>query len=94
MDIISLSFVRSEVSYGSITMFLVQLLSEHTHPVQDTQKWPVIGQFSSIGSMGLDKTKWLSSEFQRTLMTLGKSEKTLTVPETQLLLVSVSVRPR
>lgn len=40
-------------------------------PGQD--KWPVIGQFSSIGSMGLDKSKWLAGEFQHTLTTLGKS---------------------
>ena len=33
----------------------------------------MIGQFSSIGSMGLDKTKWLAGEFQRTMTTLGKS---------------------
>lgn len=65
------------------------MLSEHTHPEQNAEKWPVIGQFSSIGSMGLDKTKWLSAEFQRTLTTLGKSGKPLTVPETPLLLVSV-----
>lgn len=71
-------------------MFLVQLLSEHTHPVQNAEKWPVIGQFSSIGSMGLDKTKWLSAEFQRTLMTLGESGKLLNTSETPLLLVSVS----
>lgn len=71
-------------------MFPVQLLSEHTHPVPDAEKWPVIGQFSSIGSMGLDKTKWLSAEFQRTLTTLGKIGKSLNVPETPLLLVSVS----
>lgn len=67
-----------------------QLLREHTHPVENAEKWPVIGQFSSIGSMGLDKTKWLSSEFQRTLTSLGKSEKLLSTPETPLLLVSVS----
>ncbi|KAK3538097.1 hypothetical protein QTP70_029793 [Hemibagrus guttatus] len=70
---------------------LRKLLSEHTHPVQDAKKWPVIGQFSSIGSMGLDKTKWVSAEFQRTLTTLGKSGKSLTVPETPLLLVYPSV---
>lgn len=33
----------------------------------------MIGQFSSIGSMGLDKTKWLAGEFQRTMTTVGKS---------------------
>ncbi|TTE07143.1 Tyrosyl-DNA phosphodiesterase 1 [Bagarius yarrelli] len=70
---------------------LRKLLSEHSHPIQNAESWPVIGQFSSIGSMGLDKTKWLSAEFQRTMTTLGKSGKSLSVPETPLLLVYPSV---
>uniref|UniRef100_A0A665W9L0 Tyrosyl-DNA phosphodiesterase 1 n=1 Tax=Echeneis naucrates TaxID=173247 RepID=A0A665W9L0_ECHNA len=52
---------------------LRKLLHEHTQPIPGGERWPVIGQFSSIGSMGVDKTKWLSGEFQRTLTTLGKS---------------------
>ncbi|XP_022595502.1 tyrosyl-DNA phosphodiesterase 1 [Seriola dumerili] len=52
---------------------LRKLLYEHTEPIPGEERWPVIGQFSSIGSMGLDKTKWLAGEFQRTLTTLGKS---------------------
>ncbi|XP_077941017.1 tyrosyl-DNA phosphodiesterase 1 isoform X1 [Gasterosteus aculeatus] len=52
---------------------LRKLLLAHTDPVPGEERWPVIGQFSSIGSMGLDKTKWLTGEFQRTMTTLGKS---------------------
>ncbi|XP_027871873.1 tyrosyl-DNA phosphodiesterase 1 isoform X1 [Xiphophorus couchianus] len=52
---------------------LRKLLYDHTNPIPDEEQWPVIGQFSSIGSMGMDKTKWLAGEFQRTLTTLGKS---------------------
>uniref|UniRef100_A0A8C4HL05 Tyrosyl-DNA phosphodiesterase 1 n=1 Tax=Dicentrarchus labrax TaxID=13489 RepID=A0A8C4HL05_DICLA len=52
---------------------LRKLLYDHTDPVPGEERWPVIGQFSSIGSMGLDKTKWLAGEFQRTMTTLGKS---------------------
>ncbi|XP_076597041.1 tyrosyl-DNA phosphodiesterase 1 [Chaetodon auriga] len=52
---------------------LRKLLYDHTEPVPGEEKWPVIGQFSSIGSMGQDKTKWLAGEFQRTMTTLGKS---------------------
>ncbi|KAM8762308.1 tyrosyl-DNA phosphodiesterase 1 [Acanthopagrus schlegelii] len=52
---------------------LRKLLYDHTDPIPGDEKWPVIGQFSSIGSMGLDKTKWLAGEFQRTMTTLGKS---------------------
>ncbi|XP_016428149.1 tyrosyl-DNA phosphodiesterase 1 [Sinocyclocheilus rhinocerous] len=70
---------------------LRKLLSEHTKPVQNEERWHVLGQFSSIGSMGLDKTKWLAAEFQRTLTTLGKAGKSLASPETQMLLVYPSV---
>ncbi|CAL8403514.1 unnamed protein product [Boreogadus saida] len=52
---------------------LRKLLYDHSIPVPDDEIWPVIGQFSSIGSMGLDKTKWLAGEFQQTLTTLGRS---------------------
>uniref|UniRef100_A0A671YEH9 Tyrosyl-DNA phosphodiesterase 1 n=1 Tax=Sparus aurata TaxID=8175 RepID=A0A671YEH9_SPAAU len=52
---------------------LRKLLYDHTDPIPGEEKWPVIGQFSSIGSMGLDKTKWLAGEFQRTMTTLGRS---------------------
>ncbi|XP_034413888.1 tyrosyl-DNA phosphodiesterase 1 isoform X2 [Cyclopterus lumpus] len=52
---------------------LRKLLYDHADPVPGEERWPVIGQFSSIGSMGLDKTKWLTGEFQRTMTTLGKS---------------------
>ncbi|XP_066531748.1 tyrosyl-DNA phosphodiesterase 1 isoform X2 [Hoplias malabaricus] len=69
---------------------LRKLLSEHTCPVQNAEEWPVIGQFSSIGSMGLDKTKWLAAEFQRTLTTQGKASSSSS-PGTSMLLVYPSV---
>ncbi|XP_077420084.1 tyrosyl-DNA phosphodiesterase 1 [Vanacampus margaritifer] len=52
---------------------LRKLLYEHTDCIPGEEQWPVVGQFSSIGSMGVDKTKWLAGEFQRTFTTLGKS---------------------
>ncbi|XP_054626528.1 tyrosyl-DNA phosphodiesterase 1 isoform X3 [Dunckerocampus dactyliophorus] len=52
---------------------LRKLLYEHARPVPGEDRWAVVGQFSSIGSMGADKSKWLAGEFQRTLTTLGKS---------------------
>lgn len=70
---------------------LRKLLSEQTQPMQNEERWHVLGQFSSIGSMGLDKTKWLAAEFQRTLTTLGKAGKSLASPETQMLLIYPSV---
>ncbi|KAL6477412.1 hypothetical protein MHYP_G00132470 [Metynnis hypsauchen] len=69
---------------------LRKLLSEHTCPVQNAEQWPVIGQFSSIGSMGLDKTKWLAAEFQRTLTTLGKASSSSSL-STSVLLIYPSV---
>lgn len=59
---------------------LRKLLYDHTEPISGEERWPVIGQFSSIGSMGPDKTKWLAGEFQRTLTTLGKSSLRLDPP--------------
>uniref|UniRef100_H3D2X3 Tyrosyl-DNA phosphodiesterase 1 n=2 Tax=Tetraodon nigroviridis TaxID=99883 RepID=H3D2X3_TETNG len=52
---------------------LRKLLREHTETPAGQDRWPVVGQFSSIGSMGLDKSKWLAGEFQHTLSTLGQS---------------------
>lgn len=70
---------------------LRKLLSEHTRPIQNEERWPVIGQFSSIGSMGLDKTKWLAAEFQHTMTTLGRAEKSLPSSQPQMLLIYPSV---
>nr|XP_057934812.1 tyrosyl-DNA phosphodiesterase 1 isoform X2 [Doryrhamphus excisus]XP_057934813.1 tyrosyl-DNA phosphodiesterase 1 isoform X2 [Doryrhamphus excisus]XP_057934814.1 tyrosyl-DNA phosphodiesterase 1 isoform X2 [Doryrhamphus excisus]XP_057934815.1 tyrosyl-DNA phosphodiesterase 1 isoform X2 [Doryrhamphus excisus]XP_057934816.1 tyrosyl-DNA phosphodiesterase 1 isoform X2 [Doryrhamphus excisus]XP_057934817.1 tyrosyl-DNA phosphodiesterase 1 isoform X2 [Doryrhamphus excisus]XP_057934818.1 tyrosyl-DNA ph len=67
---------------------LKKLLYEHTRPVPDEDRWAVVGQFSSIGSMGADKSKWLTGEFQCTLGTLGKSSLS---PDTPLHLLYPSV---
>lgn len=67
---------------------LRKLLYDHTEPIPGEEQWPVVGQFSSIGSMGIDQTKWLASEFQRTLTTLGKPSLR-TVPPVYLLYPSV-----
>ncbi|XP_060577228.1 tyrosyl-DNA phosphodiesterase 1-like isoform X2 [Ruditapes philippinarum] len=46
---------------------LRKVLQEHG-PTQGTVKtWPVIGQFSSIGSMGPNKENWLCGEWQQSL---------------------------
>nr|XP_055028721.1 tyrosyl-DNA phosphodiesterase 1-like isoform X1 [Misgurnus anguillicaudatus] len=70
---------------------LRKLLREHARPIQNEERWPVIGQFSSIGSMGLDKTKWLAAEFQHTLTTLGRAEKSLPISQPQMHLIYPSV---
>ncbi|KAM5274806.1 tyrosyl-DNA phosphodiesterase 1 [Ctenodactylus gundi] len=55
---------------------LRKLLKEHTSSVPEAECWPVVGQFSSIGSLGADESKWLCSEFKESLLTLGPESKT------------------
>nr|XP_003214461.1 PREDICTED: tyrosyl-DNA phosphodiesterase 1 [Anolis carolinensis] len=57
---------------------LKKLLKDHVMQVSDQDSWPVIGQFSSIGSMGADQSKWLCSEFRDSLTSLGNDTKALT----------------
>ena len=57
-----------------LKLFCSQLLKEHASPKGES--WPVVGQFSSIGSMGADDSKWLCSEFKESLVTLGKESRT------------------
>ncbi|XP_069493562.1 tyrosyl-DNA phosphodiesterase 1 isoform X2 [Ambystoma mexicanum] len=70
---------------------LRKLLKEHASGPAAEEAWPVICQFSSIGSMGADKTKWLYSEFRDSLVTLGKDVRMLTGKETPLQLIYPSV---
>ncbi|XP_037688012.1 tyrosyl-DNA phosphodiesterase 1 [Choloepus didactylus] len=56
---------------------LRKLLKEYASSIPKADSWPVVGQFSSIGSMGADDSKWLCSEFKESLTTLGKDGKTL-----------------
>ncbi|XP_058423515.1 tyrosyl-DNA phosphodiesterase 1 isoform X1 [Diceros bicornis minor] len=55
---------------------LRKLLKEHASSIPKAESWPIVGQFSSIGSMGSDESKWLCSEFKESLVTLGKESKT------------------
>ncbi|NWW85117.1 TYDP1 phosphodiesterase, partial [Rhynochetos jubatus] len=56
---------------------LRKLLKEHASSVPARESWPVVGQFSSIGSMGVDGSKWLCSEFQESLVAAGNSVSNL-----------------
>ncbi|CAN0107372.1 unnamed protein product [Bubo scandiacus] len=56
---------------------LRKLLKEHTSSVPAQESWPVVGQFSSIGSLGADGSKWLCSEFQESLVAAGSSMTSL-----------------
>ncbi|XP_044127494.1 tyrosyl-DNA phosphodiesterase 1 [Bufo gargarizans] len=68
-----------------------KILREKGSPITGVESWPVIGQFSSIGSMGSDQSKWLHSEFSESLKTLGKGVKTLPRSEKPLQLIYPSV---
>ena len=46
-----------------------KILEQHGPSVTDVKGWPVIGQFSSIGSLGNDKTSWLCGEWYTSLGT-------------------------
>ncbi|NXL27475.1 TYDP1 phosphodiesterase, partial [Glaucidium brasilianum] len=56
---------------------LRKLLKEHASSIPAQELWPVVGQFSSIGSMGADGSKWLCSEFQESLVAAGSSVTSL-----------------
>ncbi|XP_069772013.1 tyrosyl-DNA phosphodiesterase 1 isoform X2 [Narcine bancroftii] len=56
---------------------LRKVLSGCTSSVASRESWPLIGQFSSIGSLGADETKWLCSEFKESLSTLGPDQRDL-----------------
>ncbi|XP_072349963.1 tyrosyl-DNA phosphodiesterase 1 isoform X3 [Scyliorhinus torazame] len=70
---------------------LRRILSDCTSPVANQESWPLIGQFSSIGSLGADETKWLCSEFKESLATLGKSQRSLSSHQVPLHLVYPTV---
>ncbi|KAG9481782.1 hypothetical protein GDO78_010809 [Eleutherodactylus coqui] len=70
---------------------LRKILREKCSPIAGMESWPVIGQFSSIGSMGSDQSKWLHSEFSESMKTLGKAVKTLLHSENPLQLIYPSV---
>ncbi|NWW55158.1 TYDP1 phosphodiesterase, partial [Pedionomus torquatus] len=56
---------------------LRKLLKEHASSITAQESWPVVGQFSSIGSMGVDGSKWLCSEFQESLVAAGSNVTSL-----------------
>ncbi|XP_032997202.1 tyrosyl-DNA phosphodiesterase 1 isoform X1 [Lacerta agilis] len=69
---------------------LRKLLKEHATQLPDHHSWPIIGQFSSIGSLGADQSKWLCSEFRDSLISLGNNT-TLTNHDVPVYLVYPSV---
>ncbi|NXE88846.1 TYDP1 phosphodiesterase, partial [Menura novaehollandiae] len=70
---------------------LRKLLREHALSIPARESWPLVGQFSSIGSMGADGSKWLCSEFQESLVAAGSSVATLLKCDVPIHLVYPSV---
>uniref|UniRef100_UPI00398F3E44 tyrosyl-DNA phosphodiesterase 1 isoform X2 n=1 Tax=Pristiophorus japonicus TaxID=55135 RepID=UPI00398F3E44 len=70
---------------------LRKILSDCASPVANQESWPLIGQFSSIGSLGADKTKWLCSEFKESLTALGQGQRFLSRQQVPLRLVYPTV---
>ncbi|XP_054305851.2 tyrosyl-DNA phosphodiesterase 1 isoform X4 [Pongo pygmaeus] len=70
---------------------LKKLLKDHASSMPDAESWPVVGQFSSIGSLGSDESKWLCSEFKESMLTLGKENKTPGKSSVPLYLIYPSV---
>ncbi|XP_060117545.1 tyrosyl-DNA phosphodiesterase 1 isoform X2 [Heteronotia binoei] len=71
---------------------LRKLLKDHAMEVPGEDIWPVIGQFSSIASLGADQSKWLCSEFRQSLATLGNSAESLTDQEVPIHLIYPTVK--
>lgn len=71
-------------------MKLRKLLNENGPVKEQASKWPVIGQFSSIGSLGASKENWLSVEFLQSLATMkGTSSVPLAPVEFKLVCLFV-----
>lgn len=82
-DLMSWYFLTSVFIVGSVPgrhmaekkhwfghMKLRKLLNENGPAKEQASKWPVVGQFSSIGSLGASKENWLSVEFLQSLATV------------------------
>lgn len=71
-------------------MKLRKLLNENGPAKEQASKWPVVGQFSSIGSLGASKENWLSVEFLQSLATVkGTSSVPLAHVEFKLIFPTV-----
>ncbi|XP_057638475.1 tyrosyl-DNA phosphodiesterase 1 isoform X2 [Chionomys nivalis] len=55
---------------------LRKVLRAHAPSVPKDECWPIVGQFSSIGSLGPDESKWLCSEFKESLLALREDGRT------------------
>jgi tyrosyl-DNA phosphodiesterase-1 len=69
---------------GILYSLLFQVLQHEGPQSKDVHQWPVVGQFSSIGSMGANKENWLCAEWLQSLAA-GQGDSTgLGQPRLQL----------
>lgn len=61
---------------AALIFILEQVLRAHAPSVPKDECWPIVGQFSSIGSLGPDESKWLCSEFKESLLALREDGRT------------------
>lgn len=55
------------MKYGRFSLVLSQVLKKY----EVDRSWPVVGQFSSIGSLGAQPTQWLTTEWSNSLAGYG-----------------------
>ncbi|KAK3595941.1 hypothetical protein CHS0354_032452 [Potamilus streckersoni] len=63
---------------------LKRVLQQHGPSNTAVTKWPVIGQFSSVGSMGANKEAWLCGEWLQSLSAVNGGTTLPSVPPLQL----------
>ncbi len=66
----------------------VQVLGRHGPSPDVVKNWPVIGQFSSVGSLGNKADAWLTAEFLSSLSTVQTASPLFTGRNAKLQLVS------
>jgi Tyrosyl-DNA phosphodiesterase len=64
--------------------FDLQVLSQYGPDMSKTSMWPLIGQFSSIGSLGNSADNWLCGEWLNSLASGRSSQSLLKKPKLQL----------
>jgi hypothetical protein len=64
--------------------FPFQILSQYGPNLADVSSWPVIGQFSSIGSLGNTTDNWLCGEWLNSLAACRISQNLLKKPKLHL----------
>ena len=60
-------------------LLLLQVLEKHGPAGREVSKWPVVGQFSSVGSLGTGPDIWLCNEWLQSMATVAKGNNTVSL---------------